>query len=128
MLCRIYGQCETTLRHLRASSLPLCSLLFLAPVFMSVSPLLPCLSAISVFALNPIALTSQKVTNVQSELCKLQRNKTAKSMESSFYFMIHHTTTSSPNKVDLLSSPAHPGSKSSKICSRILITLCQRRN
>lgn len=49
-------------------------------------------------------------------------------MESSLYFIIHHTPTSSQNKLDLLSSPAHSGSKSSEICSRILITLCLHRN
>lgn len=50
--------------------------------------------------------------------------KTAKSME----FIIHHAPTSSQNKRDLLSSPAHSGSKSSKICLRILITLCLHQN
>lgn len=54
--------------------------------------------------------------------------KTVKSMESSLYFIIHHTPTSSQNKLDLLSSPAHSGSKSSEICSRILITLCLHQN
>lgn len=52
--------------------------------------------------------------------------KTAKKF--SLYFIIHHAPTSSPNKLDLLSSPAHSGSKSSKICLRILITLCLHRN
>lgn len=49
-------------------------------------------------------------------------------MESSLYFIIHHTPTSSQNKLDLLSSPAHSDSKSSEICLGILITLCLHRN
>lgn len=51
-----------------------------------------------------------------------------KSLEFSLYFIIHHTPTSSQNKLDLLGSPAHSGSKSSEICTRILITLCLNRN
>lgn len=45
-------------------------------------------------------------------------------MESSLYFIIHHAPRSSQIKLDLLSSPAHSGSKPCKICLRILITLC----
>lgn len=51
-----------------------------------------------------------------------------KSVEFSLYFIIHHTPTCSQNKLDLLGSPAHSGSKSSEICTRILITLCLDRN
>lgn len=49
-------------------------------------------------------------------------------MEFSLYFIIHYTPTSSQNKLDLLGSPAHSGSKPSEICTRILITLCLNRN
>lgn len=45
-------------------------------------------------------------------------------MESSLYFIIHHAPRSSQIKLDLLSSPAHSGSKPCEICWRILITLC----
>lgn len=45
-------------------------------------------------------------------------------MESSLYFIIHHTPRSSQIELDLLSSPAHSGSKPCEICLRILITLC----
>lgn len=41
-------------------SLPLCSLFSPPLIFTSVSPLLSCLSAISVFTLNPTVLTSQE--------------------------------------------------------------------
>lgn len=59
-LQRIRGQCETTLWLLHSSLSPfgLCSL-FLSSVCLSLPPL-SCLSAISIFTLNPAALTAQE--------------------------------------------------------------------